>query len=60
MSMGYTAQDAKTVCDELEGTAQDDERGVGFLLFSICSHQVLNVFLNVFPIAPHFIPNPSP
>jgi len=48
--------------------------GVGFLLFSTCSHEipirfsmgfqhnieVPNVFLNMFPIAPHFISYPLP
>jgi hypothetical protein len=27
-----------------------------FAKFSLSSHQVLNVFLNMFPIPPHFVP----
>jgi hypothetical protein len=41
--------------------------GVEFFLFPMCSHKVLTVFLssfqcvlNMFPIAPHFIPYPLP
>jgi hypothetical protein len=33
---------------------------VQFLLFPICSHCIPIKFLNMFPIAPHFISHPLP